>query len=66
MEYLNNNQISKHHNENKRINKKYKLESEETAAWTNAASKAPKTNVSIPDNDSVDNAKEWVDNGSRL
>ncbi len=66
MENLNNNQIHGIHNGNKRINKKYRLESEETAAWTNAVSKAPKTNVSIPSNDAVDNAKDWVDNGSRL
>lgn len=51
---------------NKRIKKYYQLESEQTAAWTNAVSKDAKTNVSLPSNTAVNDAKDWVDNGSRL
>lgn len=53
-------------NHNRRIDKLYELECEAAAAWTNTAKTAPKTNVSIPKEDAVINAKEWVDNGSRL
>lgn len=51
---------------NKRTGKKYQLESENTAAWTDAASKAPETNVSVPGKAAVNESKDWVDNGSRL
>lgn len=53
-------------NLNKRIDKLYELESEANAAWTNTAKTAPKTNIPIPSEEAVVNAKEWVDNGSRL
>lgn len=66
MEYFKNSQNSYNHYGNKRIGKKYELESENTAAWTDAASKSPKTNVSVPGETAVSNSKDWVDNGSRL
>ncbi|WP_054742840.1 CDIF630_02480 family spore surface protein [Cellulosilyticum ruminicola] len=39
---------------------------ERTAAWANKENEFPKTHVSIPDIESVINAKEWVDSGSKL
>lgn len=51
---------------NKRLNNKDRLYNEETAAWTNISRMVDKDNVSVPDDDAVDEAKDWVDNGSRL
>ena len=56
----------KHHNKSLEINRTKPTNSEATAAWCNANKKEPETNVSIPNEQSVINAKEWVDNGSRL
>ncbi len=51
---------------NQRINKTIKSDNEVTAAWTGGGCHEPKSNVSIPSGSAVENAKEWVDNGSRL
>lgn len=39
---------------------------EGTAAWANEKSRQKKSDVSIPSLENVINAKEWVDNGSKL
>lgn len=51
---------------NKRLGKSDEQENEGTAAWTQTNQSAPKSQVSIPSEDAVIHAKEWVDNGSRL
>lgn len=51
---------------NKRLNNQDRLYNEATAAWTNISRTVSKDNVSIPNEDSIDEAKDWVDNGSRL
>lgn len=51
---------------NQRLDKTSRSDSESTAAWAGTGHFAPKSNVSIPDCSAVENAKEWVDNGSRL
>lgn len=51
---------------NRRLDKTVQSDSQSTAAWAQAGLNTPKANVSIPDNNAVNNAKEWVDNGSRL
>ncbi len=55
---------------NERINKTTKTDNENTAAWANTDHTVPGSHVSIPgtgkDTYAVRNAKEWVDNGSRL
>lgn len=43
------------------------IESHETAAWINSSKDMkPLSQVVIPTEYDVQNAKEWVDNGSRL
>lgn len=51
---------------NQRMNKTTESDNESTAAWAGTGHYAPKSNVSIPNSTAVENAKEWVDNGSRL
>ena len=51
---------------NKRINKTTQSDNESTAAWAGADHYSPKSNVSIPGSSAVNNAKEWVDDGSKL
>lgn len=51
---------------NERISKTTPSDHASTAAWTEADSHAPKSNVTIPGSAAVENAKEWVDNGSML
>lgn len=41
-------------------------DNEGTAAWTHEETKQESTNVVIPSEDAVSEAKKWVDNGSRL
>ncbi len=41
-------------------------DNEGTAAWTNEATKQKHTNVVIPKMEGVSEAKDWVDNGSKL
>lgn len=52
--------------DNKRLSKSDEQNNEGTAAWTNTKKSMPKSQVSIPGEDAVIHAKEWVDNGSRL
>lgn len=64
MDYLKSRALDGKHN--KRIDKVDELENEGTAAWTETDKTAPRTNVSIPSQDAVLQAKDWVDDGSRL
>lgn len=52
--------------DNQRINKISKSDNESTAAWAGTDHKEAHSKVSIPSTNAVLNAKEWVDNGSRL
>ena len=51
---------------NKRLKAHRPVKNEGTAAWANIDSLQPESKVSIPSLDNVEEAKEWVDNGSRL
>ncbi|MDB8792413.1 DUF3787 domain-containing protein [Romboutsia sp. 1001216sp1] len=51
---------------NKRLKSNRPTNQESTAAWANTQELQEVTNVSIPSLNNVENAKEWVDNGSRL
>lgn len=51
---------------NQRINKMTQSGNEATAAWTGAERHTSKSNVTIPGSSAVHNAKEWVDDGSKL
>ena len=51
---------------NQRLDKTSRSDSQSTAAWAGTDHHAAKSNVSIPDTNAVEHAKEWVDNGSRL
>uniref|UniRef100_N2AIX7 DUF3787 domain-containing protein n=1 Tax=Eubacterium plexicaudatum ASF492 TaxID=1235802 RepID=N2AIX7_9FIRM len=51
---------------NQRLDKTSQSDSQSTAAWAGTDHYAQKSNVSIPKTSAVENAKEWVDNGSRL
>jgi len=51
---------------NQRLDKISQSDNESTAAWAGTDHHAPNSNVSIPKASAVENAKEWVDNGSRL
>lgn len=51
---------------NQRIDKTVLSAKESTAAWTGADHHTPKSNVVIPSSSAVHNAKEWVDDGSKL
>lgn len=53
-------------NHNKRINAVKETDNARTAAYANIYREISNSNVSIPDEKSVEDAKEWVDNGSRL
>ncbi|MDE7313301.1 MAG: DUF3787 domain-containing protein [Eubacterium sp.] len=52
--------------DNKRLNKTSQSDNESTAAWAGTGHYAAKSYVSIPKASAVEDAKEWVDNGSRL
>lgn len=41
-------------------------DNEGTAAWANEETKLKNSEVSVPSTDCVDEAKRWVDNGSKL
>ena len=43
-----------------------KIHSEETAAWAGIDKVIPESQVSIPSTESVIDAREWVDDGSKL
>ena len=51
---------------NKRLKAHRPVKNEGTAAWANIDSLQPESKVSIPSLDNVVEAKEWVDNGSKL
>ena len=51
---------------NKRLNAKRSTNSEGTAAWQNSATRYQEDNVNKPSIERVIDAKDWVDNGSRL
>lgn len=51
---------------NKRLKSNRPTNQESTAAWADTQELQQVTNVSIPSLENVENAKEWVDNGSRL
>lgn len=51
---------------NKRSYTKKSRFSQSTAAWANQYETTPDANVSIPSDIAVKEAKDWVDNGSKL
>ncbi len=51
---------------NKRLYSKVRLNDNYTAAWADQSKFYPNTNVSAPSEDQTDEAKDWVDNGSKL
>ena len=51
---------------NKRLKETTPMKSEYTAAWANVDNIMPESNVTQPSLEDVINAKEWVDNGSKL
>lgn len=52
--------------ENKRLRSATATNSEGTAAWANKDKVETETNLNIPGDYSVEKAKNWVDNGSKL
>ncbi len=52
--------------ENKRLRSATATNSEGTAAWANEDKVDMETNLKIPGDYSVEKAKNWVDNGSKL
>ncbi len=53
-------------NHNRRLTAIRPTDNEGTAAWTREKTKQEHTDVVIPDEEGVSEAKNWVDNGSRL
>ncbi len=51
---------------NKRLDVKMTRDNQSTAAWAQADHRERETNVIIPTDSGIANAKEWVDNGSKL
>lgn len=51
---------------NKRLLSTVRLNNNYTAAWTDKGKIYKNTNVTAPSEDQVDEAKDWVDNGSKL
>lgn len=51
---------------NKRLKETTPMKNEYTAAWANVDNILPESNVTQPSLEDVINAKEWVDNGSKL
>ncbi|MEF9992364.1 MAG: DUF3787 domain-containing protein [Romboutsia sp.] len=51
---------------NKRLTKYRPTNSAETAAWADIDKLKPESKVSIPSLSNVEEAKDWVDNGSKL
>lgn len=51
---------------NKRLYSDDPIKNEGTAAWSNTQRTTKEANVSIPDEESIVEAREWVDDGSRL
>jgi hypothetical protein len=55
-----------HGENNKRANTSKPITNESTAAWCDSDKVLRDSGVAIPSEQGVENAKEWVDNGSRL
>lgn len=51
---------------NKRLNNTDAVHSENTAAWTDTEKVIGEAKVSVPSSTNTINAKEWVDDGSKL
>ena len=51
---------------NKRLYSKVRLNNNYTAAWADIDKVYPNTNVSAPSEEQTKEAKDWVDNGSKL
>ncbi|MDF2614782.1 MAG: hypothetical protein K0S71_2568 [Clostridia bacterium] len=51
---------------NKRLYSDDPIKNEGTAAWAHTERLMDETQVNVPSERNVINAKEWVDNGSRL
>lgn len=52
--------------DNKRLYAYEPTNNEGTAAWAEEKDALPKSQVEIPSVANIDEAKDWVDNGSRL
>ncbi|MGX9755958.1 CDIF630_02480 family spore surface protein [Clostridioides sp. ZZV14-6044] len=52
--------------DNKRLRSPLLVGNESTAAWADVEKLKPHSKVSIPSLNSVEEAKDWVDNGSKL
>ena len=52
----------KHHG----ISRQLSVENNYTAAWTDPGYIYPETNVTAPSEEMTEEAKDWVDNGSKL
>jgi hypothetical protein len=53
-------------NSNTRLTSSKPTDNEGTAAWANEKDKMKPSDVSIPSMENVIEAKDWVDNGSKL
>lgn len=51
---------------NRRLYSDKPTNSEGTAAWNDEKHQVPKSQVDIPSTSGTEEAKDWVDNGSRL
>lgn len=52
--------------DNRRLKLKTPVDQNSTAAWADIDKLRPESKVSVPSLDSVLEAKDWVDNGSKL
>lgn len=52
--------------DNQRLYSYEPTNNEATAAWREDCETTPMSRVEIPSDENVDEAKDWVDNGSRL
>ncbi|HCL2575873.1 TPA: DUF3787 domain-containing protein [Clostridioides difficile] len=52
--------------DNKRLKSSLLVGNESTAAWADVEKLKPHSKVSIPSIKGVEEAKDWVDNGSKL
>lgn len=51
---------------NKRLNSSIPLNNNYTAAWSDSGYIYPETRVTAPSEEQTEQAKDWVDNGSKL
>ena len=52
-------------NEAKKDLTKQPTEKHDTAAWADVSTKKPESNVTIPSNAAMENAKDWVDSNEK-